>query len=54
MRHSRFSEEEATELVVQTLLGTAKLLCRKGTGIEEIIPKVATKGGITEEGLKVH
>jgi len=36
----------------QTLIGTAKLLDHD-TGFDELIGRVATRGGITEEGVKV-
>jgi pyrroline-5-carboxylate reductase len=42
----------ATFLVQQTLVGTAWLLNREDTGFDELIGRVATKGGITEEGVK--
>ncbi|OPX62168.1 MAG: pyrroline-5-carboxylate reductase [Methanoregula sp. PtaU1.Bin006] len=40
-------------LVRKTLAGTARLLEENGTGFDEVIRRVATKGGITEEGVKV-
>jgi pyrroline-5-carboxylate reductase len=40
-------------MVTETLYGTAKLLQEKDMGFEDVINQVATKGGITEEGLKV-
>lgn len=36
-----------------TFLGTAKLLVENKKGLDELITGVATKGGITEEGVKV-
>lgn len=41
----------AEELIKKTLLGTARLL--EDEGFEELISCVATKGGITEEGVRV-
>ena len=40
-------------LVRHTLIGTAWLLTGKETGFEQIIHRVATPSGITEEGVKV-
>lgn len=40
-------------LVKKTLAGTARVLDDNGTGFDEVIRRVATKGGITEEGVKV-
>ncbi len=43
-----------TELLVkETLAGTVELLANDGCGFSEIVERVATKGGITEEGVKV-
>jgi pyrroline-5-carboxylate reductase len=43
----------AEYLVRHTLIGTAWLLASKETGFDTIISRVATRGGITEEGVKV-
>lgn len=51
--NSGFTKEESEDLVVKTLYGTSKLLHDKNMGFEELIDSVATKGGITEAGLKV-
>ena len=53
VRHSRFTEAEARELVVETLYGTAKLFREQNVDFQNLITRVATKGGISEEGLKV-
>jgi pyrroline-5-carboxylate reductase len=43
----------AEYLVRHTLIGNAWLLASKDTGFDTIISRVATRGGITEEGVKV-
>ncbi|MEE8326156.1 MAG: pyrroline-5-carboxylate reductase dimerization domain-containing protein [candidate division NC10 bacterium] len=53
LRHSRLSQELAQDMVISTLLGTAKLLMAQELGFPELISRVATKGGITEEAAKV-
>lgn len=53
LKHSRFTQQEVEEMVLMTFLGTAQLLREKKGGFDELISRVATKGGITEEGLKV-
>ncbi len=53
IKHSSLSQEEAEEMVIITLFGTAKLLYDKNIGFQEVIEKVATKGGITEEGVNI-
>jgi pyrroline-5-carboxylate reductase len=52
-KHGNFSTKEAEEMVIKTLYGTAKLLYEENMSFNEIISRVATKGGITEEGVKI-
>lgn len=51
--NSGFSIEESEEMLIRTLSGISKLLSREENGFENLMSSVATKGGITEEGLKV-
>ena len=53
VRHSTLSQAEAERMVLHTLSGTAKLLLEKQLGFDQTITRVATKGGITEEGVTV-
>lgn len=50
---SALSLEKLESLVKDTMLGTGRLLDEKKYGFEQIIDRVATKGGITESGIKV-
>lgn len=50
---SGYSKEQALELVLETLAGTAGLLTDKGYTPEAVMDQVATRGGNTEQGLKV-
>lgn len=43
----------AQELLLETLLGTARLLAERGMGFDETVRRVATPGGITREGVNV-
>lgn len=52
-KNSSISQKEAEDMVIKTVYGTAKLLHDKNMSFEELISRVATKGGITEEGIKV-
>lgn len=52
-RHSNLSKEDVEEMVIRTFSGTAKLMLERNMKFENIITRVATKGGITEEGVKV-
>ena len=51
-RRESISPEFAELLVMETLAGTAELL-KNVNSFEEVVMRVATKGGITEEGVKV-
>lgn len=53
LRQSEIPPDVAHQMVVSTLFGTAKLMDKTGIGFSEMIHRVATKGGITEEGVKV-
>ena len=53
IRHSSLTREEVEEMVFEMLYGTAKLLREKNMGFEQMISRVATKGGITQEGVQV-
>jgi len=53
LKHSGLSPDIAQKMITATLFGTSKLLAEKGTGFQDLIGRVATKGGITEEGVKV-
>jgi pyrroline-5-carboxylate reductase len=52
-KHGNFTIEETEEMIVKTLYGTAKLLYEENMSFSEIISRVATKRGITEEGVKI-
>lgn len=54
LRHTdSFKEGDIAEMVLQTLYGTARLILEKKMNFADVISRVATKGGITEEGVKV-
>jgi pyrroline-5-carboxylate reductase len=52
-RHGSLTPREVQALVLPTVLGTAKLLAESKIDLNEFIARVATRGGITEEGIKV-
>lgn len=52
-KYSDFSQDELKQLILPTCYGTTKLLMEKQWGYEGLISKVATRGGISEEGVKV-
>jgi pyrroline-5-carboxylate reductase len=51
--HSDLSRELMTAMVASTVAGTGKLLVERNLSFAETIARVATKGGITEEGTSV-
>ncbi len=53
LKEGLFTRKEAEKMVIETLYGTAKLLQKTDMKFEDVITKVATRGGITEEGLDV-
>ncbi len=50
---SSFSYEDAYELTLRTVLGTAELLVKTNEDFDQMVGRVATKGGATEQGVKV-
>ena len=52
-KNSGFSREETEEMVIKTFYGTSKLLYENKISLENLISSVATKGGITEEGINI-
>ncbi len=54
LRHTEsFNEEEIRWLITETLYASAKLLRTTGAEYKQVVSKVATKGGITQEGVDV-
>jgi len=51
--HSQLKITDAYDMVLEALLGTAQLLKQKRLTFSETIDRVATKGGITEEGVNI-
>jgi len=50
---SSLTAEQISEMVCQTIKGTVTILLEQKIGFRKLIERVATKGGITEEGIKV-
>jgi pyrroline-5-carboxylate reductase len=51
--HSSLSKNEIHSMIITTILGTSKLCVDQKMSFDKIVERVATKGGITEEGEKV-
>ena len=51
--HTEIPREQITKMVLNTLSATGDLMLAKNLSFNEVVERVATKGGITEEGTKV-
>jgi len=52
-KHTSINKKDVINMVIKTVYGTGKLLLEKDMSFEQLINRVATKGGITEEGTKI-
>ena len=52
-KHTEIPEDQRIEMLLNTMIATGLLIKNKKQSFYEVIEKVATKGGITEEGVKV-
>ncbi len=54
LRHGdSFTREGINDLVLYTMIGTAKLMLEESMDFEDVIRRVQTKGGITEVGVRI-
>ena len=52
-KHTEIPESQIINMVLNTLCSTGELMLQKDMGFEEVVSRVATKGGITEVGSRV-
>ena len=52
-KHTSIPEEQIVGMVLDTLCATGELMIDKEMSFHDVVSRVATKGGITEEGTKV-
>ena len=52
-KHTEIPEDQIVKMVLNTLSATGDLMLRNNMTFEEVVARVATKGGITEVGTKV-
>ncbi len=52
-KHTELSQEQIVQMVLKTVSATSALMLQKDMTFEDVVSRVATKGGITEEGAKV-
>ena len=51
--HTSIPGEQIVKMVLSTMSATGDLMLQKEMSFEDVVTRVATKGGITEEGTKV-
>ena len=52
-KHTDIPTDQIVNMVLNTMSATAELMLRSGMTFEEIVERVSTKVGVTEEGTKV-
>ena len=52
-KHTEISSEQIVQMVLKTVAATSELMLKKEMTFKDVVSRVATKGGITEEGAKV-
>lgn len=52
-KHTDISEQQIIQMLLNTMVGTGNLMLEKCLSFNDVVTRVATKGGITEEGTKV-
>ena len=52
-KHTSIPDDQIVKMVLQTMGATGDLMLQKGMTFEDVVKRVATPGGITEEGTKV-
>lgn len=52
-KYTEISEKQIVEMVLKTLEATSSLMLNKNYTFENVVDRVATKGGITQEGTSV-
>ena len=51
--HTEIPHDQVVRMVLKTMIATGKLMLAKDMTFEDVVTRVATPGGITEEGTKV-
>ena len=52
-KHTSIPKGQIIQMVLNTMCATGDLMLKKGMSFDSVVSRVATKGGITEEGTKV-
>lgn len=51
--HTEIPHDQVVRMVLQTMIATGELMLKKDMSFEDVVTRVATPGGITEEGTRV-
>ena len=52
-KHTDIPQDQVIRMVLKTMCATGELMLKKQMSFEDVVTRVATKGGITEEGTRV-
>ncbi|MBO4495204.1 MAG: NAD(P)-binding domain-containing protein [Clostridiales bacterium] len=52
-KHTSIPDAQVVKMVLQTMCATGELMLEKDMSFEDVVTRVATPGGITQEGTKV-
>lgn len=52
-KHTKIPEHQIIRMVLNTMCATGEMMLEKNMSFDEVVARVATKGGITEEGTQV-
>ncbi|MCR5060588.1 MAG: NAD(P)-binding domain-containing protein [Saccharofermentans sp.] len=52
-KHTSIPQDQIVKMVLNTMSATGDLMLRENMTFDDVVARVATKGGITEEGTKV-
>lgn len=52
-KHTTIPNNQIVQMLLRTVIGTGTLMLEKDFYFDDVVTRVATKGGITEEGTKV-
>lgn len=52
-KHTKIPEQQIVNMVLNTITSTGMLMLEKNMSFKEVVERVATKGGITQEGTAV-
>jgi pyrroline-5-carboxylate reductase len=52
-KHTSIPSGDIVHMVLNTMIGTGQLMIQNNYSYQDVVTRVATKGGITEEGTKV-